>query len=147
MVGGSAATSFSESRIFCHLFPPHCSTSFQQLAILWPGLKGFPFDPFEGHIPVGVNRVDLFDVLSLDPHDIPFSQALEFFIHLIAHPPLTLPWQIIVLAAGATRTKGDLIIVFSFVWDHLASLVGGDAERIGIMRFWQPSGFAQSRRL
>jgi len=111
---------------------------------LWASLVRLPFDALERHIPIGVNGVNLFDMPSLDAHNISFLQALQLLINLVLDASLSLAWQRVVAPPGSARAKRRDVEVLSIIGHQFTCLVGRQTKSIRIMRFGQIPGFAQS---
>ncbi len=133
--------------VLWQFFPQYRAAPLEKLAIFWQSGRRFSFDALESQTPLAINRVDLLNVLPFYTHDIPLAETVQLLIRLIPCSSLAFAWQIMIPSPGSTRTKGDLIEVLSVIGHHLASLVGGDAQGIDIMRFRQVSRFAQRGRL
>src|SRR5262249_53900596 len=103
----------------CPLFPDHCLPSFEQLAILWPGLKRLPFDPFESEIATGVDGVDLLHPPPFHVYDIAFAEPLQFLIDLIPYSSLSLAWQVMITAPSLPGTERDRVELLPMIGNDL----------------------------
>src|SRR2546426_751868 len=130
-----------------HPFPEDRLSSFEQLTIFGQSGRRLSFDPLEGQPSIAIDRVDLFDVLTFDAHDIPFAEALALLMHLVLDAALAFAGQIVISSACATRAIGDPIEPISMIGNLLPCLIGGNTHRIHIMLLGPRSGFAQGGRL